>query len=801
MLKSNKTISLAQGLLILGDMFPEIDNSTKWQGTARNVMVGCMDNQIYNDGSHVEQSPGYAFNVADDILGAYYLDQGLNGHAWNSKYKTKLTNLVDSYWQELSPNGSRPAIGDTFRVSSFGAFLKAGLILGVNRWPAARPRIADVWLLGTDAVTPYLSNPNTPASLGTRGTSYGLKDSGNYIMRSGNDTNARQINFDAGPQGGVHGHYDLLNFELSGYGRPLISDPGAYKYDTSADRAYVISTKAHNTMNVDGLNVGELEGSNNGSILVSQWNSDANHSQITATHWGYEYLPGQPVLTRSMWYDNDGTIIIVDWADSTTNHTFSQSFNLQTENTAGTVKIDTANFTAYTDYATGGNVKIQAIQRTGQTDNFYKTFVTNTASGDYKDDAYRYTVSQTGSYVCFVTLITAYNGVHAPNITASLLNNPLASGGIAKVQLNNNGVTQEVDFARPVLKHLNSTTAASNGTHNDIAFDASKQLHLAYYDPGTKDLMYAIRGTNGKWSIPQVVAHGVSPTAPGEYQYISLALNQQGVPSIAYYDAWNGDLDYAYFDTTMNSWQTQVVDAKGSTGLYPDLAFSRSNGPVISYYNRTNGDLVLAQSITGGGFSLTPIDTVGDVGRYTTLMLDPNRPTASKWAIGYTDQTNNSIKYAIQGSVGGGTQLNGFSNFTVKKLTQGAADLSIAFYDSGLGGTKPYKPAMSYYDVYDSGLWLAKAIDDGATWKFTDIASKGTQGQYSSLFFDSNNNANIYYYNTGANQSARAIVGKSITYTILGSGGEEMHIARGPSGWIGYTALDETLGELDVRII
>ena len=61
----------------------------------------------------------------------------------------------------------------------------------------------------------------------------------------------------------------------------------------------------------------------------------------------------------------------------------------------------------------------------------------------------------------------------------SLLNNPLASGGIAKVELNNNGVTQEVDFSRPVLKHLSSTNVAANGTHNDIAFDASK-LRIAF---------------------------------------------------------------------------------------------------------------------------------------------------------------------------------------------------------------------------------------------------------------------------------------------------------------------------------
>ena len=100
----------------------------------------------------------------------------------------------------------------------------------------------------SNAVTPYLTEPPFQAvDLVSRGDAYAMTDSGNYIMRSGDDANARQIIFDAGPKGGSHGHYDLLNFELSGYGRPLISDPGAYQYDTSANRAYVISTQAHNT--------------------------------------------------------------------------------------------------------------------------------------------------------------------------------------------------------------------------------------------------------------------------------------------------------------------------------------------------------------------------------------------------------------------------------------------------------------------------------------------------------------------------------------------------------------------------
>ena len=52
-----------------------------------------------------------------------------------------------------------------------------------------------------------------------------MTDSGNYIMRSGADANARQLSFRAGPKGGQHGHFDELSFELSGYGSVLLADP------------------------------------------------------------------------------------------------------------------------------------------------------------------------------------------------------------------------------------------------------------------------------------------------------------------------------------------------------------------------------------------------------------------------------------------------------------------------------------------------------------------------------------------------------------------------------------------------
>src|SRR6185436_13786293 len=80
------------------------------------------------------------------------------------------------------------------------------------------------------------------------------------------------------------------------------------------------------------------------------------------------------------------------------------------------------------------------------------TFVTNTASGDYMDDAYRFTLNQSGKFVVFVTLITAYNGTTPPNTSARLISDPSASDTVT-VRLTANGKSQKLHFTRPAPGH------------------------------------------------------------------------------------------------------------------------------------------------------------------------------------------------------------------------------------------------------------------------------------------------------------------------------------------------------------
>ena len=278
---------------------------------------------------------------------------------------------------------------------------------------------------------------------------------------------------------------------------------------------------------------------------------------------------------------------------------------------------------------------------------------------------------------------------------------------------------------------------------------------MVYADRDTGDLMYAVRDTNGK--LVRAVAHRSARqlrAAAGGYQYISLAIDNNGNPGVAYFDGWNGDLKYACIDPTR---ARIVAGADGrQQGLDRPVSVARLQPQQRAGHQllqpHDKGDLELAQSQASARSASRTIDTTGDVGRFSSLMLDPNRPTATKWAIGYEDTTNGNYKYAIQGLFDGGTQVNGYTNYIVDDLSDAGGYVSLAFYDSGTNDSKRYKPAMSYYDASQSGLRYAKShrrrrdmvsrstVATKDSRACTRSSSSTTAGQANIFFFDRTNN-------------------------------------------------------------
>ncbi|HYO10990.1 MAG TPA: alginate lyase family protein [Tepidisphaeraceae bacterium] len=780
-LDSNRSLFEASGLLQIAHLVPEFSDSADWKTYARNLLFGAMDKQINADGGHAESSPGYAGSVINSLLEMYWLDQKKGeSSAWDAARKTRLENAAQSYVQLLAPNGTLSPLSDTYRQTSDTFWLRPRIILGnTSDFPAAKPRLRDVWLFGAATADANKNAPISPA-MPNRGNTFNMPQSGYYVMRSGSDSNARQIIFDAGPTGGQHGHYDLLNFELFGYGAPLISDPGLYTYDTSARRNWAVSTQAHNTINVGGASHAALEGVSNPGITRSNIASVAGGYMVTASHRGYQGATGAPVLARSIWYDGAGTMIVVDWAESTSAQTFSTSFLLPgTGNTSsnlgdGWIKTNNA----------GGNVKIEALNFAGQTagrDAYIPgtttpVFTSSDPDANIAKAAQKWHYDQSGTFAGFVTLINAYTGGSVPNVTASVVGS-VTKGGTFQVQITRGGSAAEtVSFSQPPLDRppADFRGSGANGAANDMAWDAAGRLHMVFNDRGAKNLKYSVRDTNGVWSAVQTIDAGFE--AGG---YPSLAIDSKGNPAVAYFDGNGGDLKFAKMNA--GAWQVETVDSAGSVGLYPSLVFSRKDGAMIAYYHRTKADLRLAVQVAGG-WQIATVDSAGDVGRCTAMTLDPNRPTASKVAIAYEDSTHGNNKFAIQSGAGWAIQTVDSS------LTSGGGYTSLVYepYQSADG---TYHPTMSYYDSGNTAVKFAR--QEGASWASQVVFATGQVGLYTQLYYDSGNRPNVFYFRKNSTTYYRAkLQSGAWKQTYVTTGGREDQIAVLPSGQIAYSNVD-----------
>jgi len=74
-------------------------------------------------------------------------------------------------------------------------------------------------------------------------------------------------------------------------------------------------------------------------------------------------------------------------------------------------------------------------------------------------------------------------------------------------------------------------------------------------------------------------------------------------------------------NTRGNKWFNMTVDSQGSVGLYPSIALNNNFLPHISYYDSGNGDLKYAY-YDGNQWHNETVDSQGNVGDWTSIALD-----------------------------------------------------------------------------------------------------------------------------------------------------------------------------------
>lgn len=163
--------------------------------------------------------------------------------------------------------------------------------------------------------------------------SWALPNAGYYGWR---DTEGTFIVCDAGPIGPDyqpgHAHGDMLSFELSLKGHRVIVDSGVHDYLVGETRTYCRSTRAHNTVEIDGADQCEFWAdfpvARRGRPFDVEWKTGDKGFFLKAGHDGYARLPGNPVHKRRFVWDKNAGLKVTDEIVSPMPHTTASRLHL-----------------------------------------------------------------------------------------------------------------------------------------------------------------------------------------------------------------------------------------------------------------------------------------------------------------------------------------------------------------------------------------------------------------------------------------------------------------------------------------
>jgi hypothetical protein len=326
--KNNHLIGEAAGVFIAASYFGNLKNSSKWRTKSQAILNREILNQTFPDGGYIEQAIGYhlfvlQFFVAAGIVG------GASGQDFSKEYWSRLEKMFELLGVLSEGGGTLPAFGD----SDDGYVLDIGNDpLNVQEWLAVGAALfkrSDFkawageyaepveWLLGKSGRQSFMAIPK-PQYITS--ISRAFKDSGYYFLQNGKFDSPDCISavFDCGPLGmgalAAHGHADALSLTLRAFGKNILVDPGTYVYHSNPKwRDYFRSTRAHNTVVVDGQDQSKIKGpflwGRRAKAECLSWQPTDVGGTVIAQHDGYTHL-SDPVTHKRM-LNLDGRELVI----------------------------------------------------------------------------------------------------------------------------------------------------------------------------------------------------------------------------------------------------------------------------------------------------------------------------------------------------------------------------------------------------------------------------------------------------------------------------------------------------------
>ena len=277
-LKNGKALFFA-GLFFSGD------DAERWLKLGLRILVEEAEEQILADGGHFERSPMYHSIVLEDYLDVLNLISSSNLKLNLSTIgilKSKTIAALGFLHDMTMPDGEIPLFNDAaFEIARCPEKL----------FDYARQVIA------------YLRPP-----YGAGLAVCAKQASGYYIMRNGDDVLVADCGAIGPDYQPGHAHCDTLSYELALNGHRVIVDSGVHDYENGPERRYARSTKAHNTVAVDGIEQSEIWGVFRVArraypVGVSLQQLGESRARFEGGHDGYCRLPDSVIHHRSIEFD------------------------------------------------------------------------------------------------------------------------------------------------------------------------------------------------------------------------------------------------------------------------------------------------------------------------------------------------------------------------------------------------------------------------------------------------------------------------------------------------------------------
>ena len=332
----NHLIGEAAALFLIGYLFPGFKNAGEWQQRGWQLLCDQIDRQFHADGGCVEQATFYHHFTLGFYLQAMAARK-LNGDDIPAAVHDRVEKALAFALGMTRPDGTLPWIGDIDAARSlyvsdpahwdFTGFQCIGAVWyrrSDMKWRAGRWSEEAHWLLPLDDREIFEALPAQPPTASVQF----FPESGYFVARSGFTPDSHFGFMDVGPlaagvfrdrtPSAAHGHADALSVEMAPFGEPLLIDPGFSNYrGEEAWHEYFRSTRAHNTLEIDGVSqarqVGILHWAHAFECRTLQIWRGETASGICAEHDGYRRLPGCIQHRRYFLFVEQRFWVVLDW--------------------------------------------------------------------------------------------------------------------------------------------------------------------------------------------------------------------------------------------------------------------------------------------------------------------------------------------------------------------------------------------------------------------------------------------------------------------------------------------------------